>query len=691
MMQQIRPKILLTFFILLMLIALIGVIAIANQRTAVRVAIELSEVNETSALLTDEIAEQWQRTRNLERGFVVAYTESGQFLIALNEYVTPWRSNLTGLQQNIGTLDVELNQRITRILAGLEDYEAEVNTAVELRRERSQLVRAVRNNDELQTAFAEAERPTFEIMAHLLHQHENAYLQTGEGRYVRDFNELANTLRQQVEAEIPDDERADYLAILSAMSERFADLVALDEAVTDATLNYQRAADLVDSTLTLLTDDAVADVAQLQGNLAAVDQRTLFTVIPLALLAVIVAVVLAASLSNNLARQVKTLQTTVATVNTGDFTARAQVINQDELGDIAIQLNSWIDELVQRALTDNEELNLQQSLMVLLDDVSSVAMGNLATEANVDDELTGNVAVAFNRMTNTLQHIITEVQHVTLQFGQAADEIEGNSEILASRATEQAEQILNVSVAVDQMSVSIQQVASNTLQSATVAEKARNDAQSGVVAVRKTLAMMQTIERDVAETQDYVQTLNRNAWQIDDIIELIDEIADRTSVLALNATIRALAAGEAGRGFAVVAREVESLADQSAKATKRVARLVSAVRVEAEAVQSAMTLANETVRLGRGMADSAVTRLSDIEHVSSQLDALLQQIRLATQQQAQNSTLVAQSMDEIANVTQQTAAGTRETSTSIRNLAQYAEQLRESVTRFRADAAVTAS
>jgi twitching motility protein PilJ len=653
------------------------------------VATNLSNSNATAALLTDELAEQWQRTRNLERGFVVAYAESGQFLIALNEHITPWRSSLEGLRVQLNTLSDVSDQRVARILTGLDDYEVQVDAAVELRRERSQLVRTVRNG-ELQAAFAAAERPTLEMMALLLRQHQNGYLQSGEGRYIRDFNTQAAALREGIVADIPEAERDTYLALLATTTETFDALQALDGAVADATISYQRAVQLVDRTLTALTENAIADTEQLQQRLADVSQRTLITVVPLLLLVAIVAWVLATTLANNLTRQVATLQKTVEAANRGDLSARSQVINRDELGGIASRLNAWLDALARRALTDQEENALQQALMVLLDDVSSVAMGDLSAEADTSDELTGNVAVAFNGMTHALQRIIAQVQTVTLQFSRAADAIESNSTTLAERSATQAEQILNTSVAVDEMSVSIQQVAHNTLRSAQVAEKARNDAQIGAAAVRKTLAEMQGIEQDVAETQEYVQTLNRNAWQIDDIIELIDEIADRTSVLALNATIRALAAGEAGRGFAVVAREVESLADQSAKATKRVAKLVSAVRDEAEAAQSAMTLATETVRMGRGVADSAETRLSDIENVTTQLDTLLQQIRLATQQQAQNSTTVAKSMDNIANVTQQTAAGTRETSLSIRNLAQLADQLRESVTRFRADV-VTAS
>ncbi len=690
MIQQIRPKILLTFFVLLLLTALIGVVAIVNQRTAISVATDLNETSATATLLTDELAIEWQRTRNLERGFVVAYNETGQFLNAQNEYVIPWRDSLAQLRTQIGTLESGSDQRVERLLSSLEDYEAEVETAIALRQERSQLVRTILDERTLQAEFANAEFPALEMMALQLRQLQAAYLQTGEDGNLDDYNDQLSTLEAAITADIAALERAPYLAALAASTDPFAELLTLDDALADTTQSYQRAVELVDRTLTTLTDSAVTDTAQLQANLATVSQRTLLTVVPLVLLVLIVAGVLATTLSDNLSRQIDTLQETVETVNAGNMTARAHVVNQDELGDIALRLNGWLDALSQRALTDKEELALQQALMVLLDDVSSVAMGDLSAEANTDDALTGNVAIAFNGMTDALQRIIAEVQRVTVQFSSAADEIENSSSTLAERSAEQAEQILNASVAVDEMSVSIQQVANNTLQSATVAGKARDDARLGAIAVRQTLSEMQRIEQDVAETQEYVQTLNRNAWQIDDIIDLIDEIADRTGVLALNATIRALAAGAAGRGFAVVAREVESLADQSARATKRVARLVAAVRDEAEAAQSAMTLATETVRVGRGMADSAETRLSDIENVTAQLDTLLQQIRLATQQQAQNSATVAKSMDEIANVTQQTAAGTQETSQSMRNLAQLAEKLRESVTRFRADAAVTA-
>lgn len=684
MIQNIRPKILLTFTVLLLLTALIGVIAIANQRTAVSVATSLEEQRAFTALLSDDLAQQWQQTRNLERGFNVSYAESGQFLITLNRFFSPWESTLTDFRAQISTLEETSDQRITRMLAGLDDYETQVNTLVAQRRERTLLAQSLRNDSQLTDALTASEQSDLELIALQMRRHLNAYLLTGENRYVRDFNLAADSLQAALLSAGLDGE-ASYLAALQTTRDNVAALQAVDSAVIDTNSGLQSAVELVDRTLLAITDNARQEVERSQNALAALNQRTLLTVLPLLLLVIIVAGLLATTLSNNLTRQVETLQDTIGAVNRGDLSARAQVVNQDELGSIAGRLNAWLDALARRALTDQEELALQQGLMVLLEDVSAVAMGDLSAEANADDELTGNVAIAFNEMTDALQRIIAEVQQVTIQFSTAADEIEVNSATLAERSADQADQILNTSVAVDAISNSIQRVARNTLQSAEVADNARSDARMGAAAVRQTLLEMQHIEQDVTESQEYVRTLNNNAWQIDDIIDLIDEIADRTSVLALNATIRALAAGEDGRGFAVVAREVESLADQSARATRRVARLVAAVRDEAEAAQSAMTLATETVRVGREVANSAEGRLSDIENVTSQLATLLQQIRLATQQQAENATTVAQSMDRIANVTQQTAAGTRETSLSIRNLAQLADQLRESVTRFRAD------
>jgi twitching motility protein PilJ len=325
---------------------------------------------------------------------------------------------------------------------------------------------------------------------------------------------------------------------------------------------------------------------------------------------------------------------------------------------------------------------MQAAVVRLLDEVSGVAEGDLTAEAEVTADFTGAIADSFNFMIAQLREIVSGVQGATLQVSSSANEIQATAEHLAQGSESQAMQISDAAAAIEEMAVSIQQVSENATLSATVGEQALTNARQGTQSVHDTMEGMNRIRDQVQETAKRIKRLGESSQEIGEIVQLIDDIADRTSILALNASIQAAMAGEAGRGFAVVAEEVERLAERSTDATKQIASLVRTIQNETGEAVSAMEDATRDVVEGSVLAEQAGQALSEIESVSNRLAELIQSISLASKQQARGSETLAKSMDEIAEVTQQTAAGTRQAAVSISTMASLADELRGSVSAF---------
>lgn len=388
-------------------------------------------------------------------------------------------------------------------------------------------------------------------------------------------------------------------------------------------------------------------------------------------------------ISRLLVQQAHSIQTMCAHVEHGDYAARTTVLSHDELGEMATALNSALEHVSQLVQSQDERDAIQASMMKLLSEISGVAEGDLRVEAEVTEDVTGALADSFNYMIHQLRSIVAQVQDATLQVSASANEIQVTAEHLAEGTTAQASQILDSSAAIDEMVVSIQQVSENAVMSAQVASQALTNAKQGTTAVHNTIEGMQRIRNQVQETSKRIKRLGERSQEISEIVQLIGDIADRTSILALNASIQAARAGEAGRAFVVVAEEVERLAERSSNATRQIAGLVSTIQSETNEAVTAMEESTREVVQGSRLADQAGQALGEIESVSTQLAELIQSISLAAKQQARGSESLSYAMGEISDVTQQTAAGSKQAAVSINNLATLADNLRESLSAFK--------
>jgi methyl-accepting chemotaxis protein len=370
--------------------------------------------------------------------------------------------------------------------------------------------------------------------------------------------------------------------------------------------------------------------------------------------AVVVAVGLAVLLTRGLTVQIRHIMDLFGRIGVGEFDARVEVTSGDELGMMSDSLNAMLDNTLDLIQTREQRDTMQGSVMKLLDEVGGVADGDLTVEAEVTSDITGAIADSFNMMIVQLREIIQDVQDATLEVSSSANEIRATTEHLSQGSEAQAAQISGTSSAIEDMASSIQQVSENAATSAQVGEQALVNAQQGILAVQNTMEGMNRIRDQVQETAKRIKRLGESSQEIGDIVQLIGDIADRTSILALklNASIQAAMAGDAGQGFAVVAEEVERLAERSTEATKQIDTLIRTIQNETnEAVAAMESTTNEVVE-GSLLAEEAGQALSEIGTVSGRLTELIQSISMASQQQARGSEELAHSMVEIADVTQ---------------------------------------
>jgi methyl-accepting chemotaxis protein len=330
-----------------------------------------------------------------------------------------------------------------------------------------------------------------------------------------------------------------------------------------------------------------------------------------------------------------------------------------------------------------ENDRMQASIVKLLEEVSGAADGDLTVEAEVTTDVTGAIADAFNYTISQLRDLVHNVQETTGQVTASARELQAASGRLAEMGATQAEQIGTTLSTVGDLAASVEQVSDNATSSASVAQRSLAAAVDGARAVAATIEGMSRIRDRVQETGQRTKRLGERSQEIGEAVTLIDEIADRTSILALNASIQAASAGDAGRGFTVVAEEIQRLAERSADATRRIALLVKTVQSEThEAVVSLDDVTREVVE-GSGLADQAGQKLHEIESISGQLAQLVESISEAAAQQALQAAELALSIGEISVVTNQNAQGASESADEMGVLVTRAERLGESVSVFR--------
>ncbi len=325
----------------------------------------------------------------------------------------------------------------------------------------------------------------------------------------------------------------------------------------------------------------------------------------------------------------------------------------------------------------------QAAILRLMNELQGVAEGDLTQQATVTEDITGAIADSVNYTVEELRTLVSQVQGTAARVTDTTELVEANSSELMAASSEQLREIRDTGESVLQMAERINGVSAQAQQTAQVARQSLEVAESGLRAVQDTIGGMHSIRDQIQETSKRIKRLGESSQEIGEITELISDITEQTNVLALNAAIQAASAGEAGRGFSVVAEEVQRLAERSGDATRQIAALVKTIQTDTQDAVGAMERSTQGVVEGTRLSDAAGTALGEIDRVARQLAELIGQISTQALSEAESANVVAANIQHIFAVTEQTGEGTRSTAQMVRELSRVAEELKQSVARFK--------
>jgi twitching motility protein PilJ len=353
------------------------------------------------------------------------------------------------------------------------------------------------------------------------------------------------------------------------------------------------------------------------------------------------------------------------------------------LGALAWTYSKTTDKRRGNELRVRENERNQEAIMRLLDELSSLADGDLTVQATVTEDITGAIADSINYAIEALRELVTTINDSAIQLDGAAKQTQGAAAHMAKASSAQSRQISSASESMADMAASIEEVSGNSERCSDVARHSVDVAHKGGDAVRRTIDGMNAIRETIQETSKRIKRLGESSQEIGNIVELINDIAEQTNILALNASIQASMAGEAGRGFAVVADEVQRLAERAANATKQIEVLVRTIQTDTNEAVVSMERSTTDVVGGALLAENAGAALEEIEQVSNQIASLVQNISASARQQAAVSGNISKNMQVVREISSQTAEGSTATSASIAKLAALSAQLRKSAAGFR--------
>ncbi|MDS4021976.1 MAG: HAMP domain-containing methyl-accepting chemotaxis protein [Candidatus Competibacter sp.] len=478
---------------------------------------------------------------------------------------------------------------------------------------------------------------------------------------------------------------------LSGINEVFAEMEKLLAARDRSRLNLFVSNDL-DELInpffkTLLAGTTQTEQRSAQDLKAAQSTSNTFTVLiaVVALLGIAIAFGLGSATYRAIMNPINRIMATVKQIGEGNYSARTELSGG---GDELSQLGSTFDQMLNDRVAalvqverENEQLN--DSIINLLQAVSQLSQRDLTVKVPVTEDVTGPVADALNLLTDETAKVLQGVTRISEQVATASDTVKSQSDKVIVVADNERQAVEQAAVELASAADTMKQIAELAQTCNTTAETAIKTTQAALQTVTNTVSGINSTRDTIRETEKRIKRLGERSQEISGVVNLINTIAERTHILALNASMHAASAGEAGRGFAVVADEVQRLAENAREATSQISTLVSNIQIETADTVNAMNAAISQVVDGSRLAEQAGDQMKRTQETTAELVAAVQQIASRSQEQARVSGELLGRAQQIQESTRQTSQQLQEQTVQTTNLVEYAKGLLNSVRVFR--------
>lgn len=394
------------------------------------------------------------------------------------------------------------------------------------------------------------------------------------------------------------------------------------------------------------------------------------------------------SLSRKLLKSLSVITKTITEYSNGDDDVRNNLTSKDELGELARTFDSMIDERVtlQKKLEqDNEQLN--DSIIELLESTSKVSDKDLTIKMKVAEDVTGPLSDAINQVVEETADVLNNIQQVANKVQNASDIVNRQGQKISVMAKHEREIIIDAVQNLEESSSSMKYMTELAQTCNRIASETSTYTDNALKTVTETATGMNDIRETISETEKRIKRLGERSQEITAVVDIINTIAERTHVLALNASMQAAAAGEAGRGFSVVADEVQRLAESSRDSTSRIASLVKSIQTETTETMSVMNKTIDKVVSGSKLAEKAGQEMIDTQKNTVELSKAVHQIAQQSEKQMETSEHIMDKAISIKEYTESTNAELEEQAKFAGDLTDFSSDLIESVSVFKLPAA----